>query len=36
MYLAVLSGGDSKHHGIICQGSLAVNAYQALDHELIF
>lgn len=36
MYLAVLSGGDSKHHGIICQGNLAVNAYQALAHESIF
>lgn len=36
MYVAELSGGDSKHHLNIRQGILVVNAYQALDHELIF
>lgn len=36
MYLAELSGAESKHRGIFCQGNLTVNAYQALAYDYFF
>ena len=36
MHLAELSGGDSKHHGIIYQSNLATTAYQVLASDPFF